>query len=500
MFITYSKLYAIVTHPFNFVNFTHNKYLIMSGAKHDFGMIGLGVMGSNLLFNMADHGFAVIGYDTNPDKTKLLESSAPKNTVVKGVNTLKEMIDALKIPRKLMMLVPAGKPVDNVIAAVTPLLEKGDIVIDGGNSHYIDTLRRINELKNKGFHFMGAGISGGEEGARTGPSIMPGGDKEAYTQVAPVLQAVAAKVNGTPCVSYLGRDAAGHYVKMVHNGIEYAIMQIISECYDLLHNGIGLSNGELHYVFKDWDSGELKSFLLEITSKIFTKNDDKNKDAHLVDMILDKAGAKGTGKWTSEEGLDLPMPIPTIDAAVMSRNLSSLLDERKQASELYKTQLQRIDASKETFIPLLKDAFYFATIVTYAQGLALLTTASSELKMDIPLPEVVSVWRGGCIIRSALLENFKKAYENAGLKNLLLDKNIASLLQQKESAAQKIISIAALNNYPAAGFMASYNYYNAYRRQQLPTNLIQAQRDFFGAHTYQRTDMEGIFHTQWESK
>jgi 6-phosphogluconate dehydrogenase len=471
----------------------------MNNTEYDFGMIGLGVMGSNLLFNMADHGFAVIGYDKNPDKTKLFESSAPKNTVVKGVNTLKEMVAALKTPRKMMMLVPAGSPVDSVIAEVTPLLQKGDIIIDGGNSHYTDTLRRINELKDKGFHFMGIGISGGEEGARTGPSIMPGGDEEAYSEVAPILKAVAAKVNDVPCVSYLGRDAAGHYVKMVHNGIEYAIMQIISECYDLLHNGLGLNNQQLHEVFKSWDSDELKSYLLEITAEIFTKKDDTT-NAYLVDMILDKAGAKGTGQWTSQEGLSLPMPIPTIDAAVMSRNLSSLLDERSKANNLYKTQLKKINEPTDTFIPALKNAFYFATIVTYAQGLALLTTASSELKMNIPLPEVVSVWRGGCIIRSALLENFKKAYNDASLKNLLLDKNIASLLQQKEEPVQKIISTAALNSYPVAGFMATYNYYNAYKRKTLPTNLIQAQRDFFGAHTYQRTDTEGIFHTQWESK
>src|SRR5690348_1547626 len=471
----------------------------MNNTEYDFGMIGLGVMGSNLLFNMADHGFAVIGYDKNPDKTKLFESSAPKNTVVKGVNTLKEMVAALKTPRKMMMLVPAGSPVDTVIAEVTPLLQKGDIIIDGGNSHYTDTLRRINELKDKGFHFMGIGISGGEEGARTGPSIMPGGDEEAYSEVAPILKAVAAKVNDVPCVSYLGRDAAGHYVKMVHNGIEYAIMQIISECYDLLHNGLGLNNQQLHEVFKSWDSDELKSYLLEITAEIFTKKDDTT-NAYLVDMILDKAGAKGTGQWTSQEGLSLPMPIPTIDAAVMSRNLSSLLDERSKANNLYKTQLKKINEPTDTFIPALKNAFYFATIVTYAQGLALLTTASSELKMNIPLPEVVSVWRGGCIIRSALLENFKKAYNDASLKNLLLDKNIASLLQQKEEPVRKIISTAALNSYPVAGFMATYNYYNAYKRKTLPTNLIQAQRDFFGAHTYQRTDTEGIFHTQWESK
>jgi 6-phosphogluconate dehydrogenase len=472
----------------------------MGEIKYDFGMIGLGVMGSNLLLNMADHGFAVIGYDKNPDKTKLFESSAPKNTIVKGVNTLKEMIDTLKVPRKIMMLVPAGKPVDSVIADLSPLLQQGDIIIDGGNSHYTDTLRRINELKSKGFHFMGIGISGGEEGARKGPSIMPGGDEEAYKEVELILKAVAAKVNDVPCVGYLGRDAAGHYVKMVHNGIEYAIMQLISECYDLLRSGLSLSNDELHQVFNNWDSGELKSFLLEITATIFEKKDEKIKDKYLVDMILDKAGAKGTGQWTSEEGLDLPMPIPTIDSAVMMRNLSSLIDERKEAYELYKTSLQKIEMPKEEFIKLLQDAFYFATIISYAQGLAMLTKASHELKMEIPLPEVVSVWGGGCIIRSALLDHFKTAYQNAELKNLLLDENIAAFLKRKESSIQKIVSLAALHNYPASGFMSSINYYNAYRRNLLPTNLIQAQRDFFGAHTYQRIDEDGIFHTEWETK
>ena len=469
----------------------------MEEKKYDFGMIGLGVMGSNLLLNMADHGFAVIGYDTNAEKTKSLENSATKDTIVKGVNTLEEMIAQLKIPRKLMMLVPAGDPVDSVINELKPLLQKGDIIIDGGNSHYIDTLRRINELKTVGFHFMGIGISGGEEGARRGPSIMPGGDEEAYEEMAPILKAVAAKVNDEPCVGYLGKDAAGHYVKMVHNGIEYAIMQLISECYDLMHNGIQLSNEELHQVFKDWNSGEMKSFLLEITAVIFKKKDDKTGN-YLVDMILDKAGAKGTGKWTLQDGLDLPMPIPTIDAAVVMRNLSSLIEERKEAASLYRVSSQKIEISKEEFIPLLHDALHFATIISYAQGLAMITTASSQLKMDIPLPEVVNVWRGGCIIRSALLDIFKMAYKNKDLKNLLLDENIAELLQQKLPAVQKVISLAAGNNYPAAGLMASFNYFNAYRRKLLPTNLVQAQRDFFGAHTYQRIDEEGIFHTEWE--
>lgn len=463
-------------------------------------MVGLGVMGSNLLLNIADNGFAVIGYDKNPDKTRLFEASAEKNTIVKGVNKLQDMIDQLKLPRKIMMLVPAGSPVDSVINDLVPVLDKGDIIIDGGNSHYVDTLKRIKTLEEKGLHFMGIGISGGEEGARKGPSIMPGGDQEAYKEVAPILKAVAAKVNGQPCVGYLGKDAAGHYVKMVHNGIEYAIMQLISECYDLLHNGLGYTNEEMQRVFADWNNGEMKSFLLEISAEIFEKKDEKNPDKYLVDMILDKAGAKGTGKWTSQEGLDLPMPIPTIDAAVMMRNLSSLIEERTKANSIYNTVPQKIDADKLQFEKNLHDALYFATVISYAQGLAMLTIASSELKMDIPLPEVVSVWRGGCIIRSALLDLFKNAYQDAGLKNLLLNKDVADILMEKEKSVQEIVSIAALNNYPVAALMSSYNYYNAYRRKLLPTNLIQAQRDFFGAHTYERIDEAGIFHTEWETK
>ncbi|MEO8720949.1 MAG: NADP-dependent phosphogluconate dehydrogenase [Ginsengibacter sp.] len=469
----------------------------MQENKYDFGMIGLGVMGSNLLLNMADHGFSVIGFDTNSVKTKALEAAAAKEQEVKGVNTLSEMIAQLKTPRKIMMLVPAGKPVDSVINDLKPLLQEGDIIIDGGNSHYTDTIRRIDELKNNGFHFMGIGISGGEEGARKGPSIMPGGDETAYKEIAPILEAVAAKVNGEPCVAYLGKGAAGHYVKMIHNGIEYAVMQLISECYDLMHYGLDFSNEELHEVFKNWNSGEMQSYLLEITADIFQKKDEKTSN-YLVDMILDKAGAKGTGKWTSQSGLDLPVPIPTIGAAVMMRNLSSMIEERKEASELYQTKLQKIEIEKEEFVNLLHDSLYFATIISYAQGLAMLTKASSELDMQIPLPQVVDVWRGGCIIRSVLLDKFKMAFKNPDLKNLLLDPEIAKMLLQKEPALQKIVSLAAGNNYPVAGLMESLNYFNAYRRDLLPTNLVQAQRDFFGAHTYERTDEKGIFHTQWE--
>lgn len=469
----------------------------MDSGIFDFGMVGLGTMGSNLLLNMADHGYAVAGFDLNSEKTQSFENAATNQQKLKGFNTLKDLVDCLKSPRKIMMLVPAGKPVDSVINEITPLLEKGDILIDGGNSHYTDTIRRIEQLKGSGIHFMGMGISGGEEGARFGPSIMPGGDKEAYTVVQPILSSIAAKVQHEPCVAYLGKGAAGHYVKMVHNGIEYAIMQLIGECYDMLKHGLGLDNGELGEVFTEWNSGEMKSFLLEITGEIFSMKDGES-DNFLIDAILDKAGAKGTGKWTSQSGLDLPAPVPNVDVAVMMRNLSSLVEERFEADELYSTKIKNIEITKDEYLPLLHDALYFATIISYAQGLAMIHKASEELQMDIPVREVVKVWRGGCIIRSALLDIFSESFaENGALKNLLLDKNIASILQKKLPAMQKIISLAAGNNYTAPGMMAAFCYFNAYRRRLLPTNLIQAQRDFFGAHQYQRIDKDGFFHTTW---
>jgi len=469
----------------------------MANKLFDFGMIGLGVMGRNLLLNMADHGFAVVGFDKDTQKTATLESSATAGTTVKGVNTLAEMIQLLEKPRKLMMLVPAGKPVDDVINDLLPLLDKGDIVIDGGNSHYTDTLRRVTFLEEKGLHFMGVGISGGEHGARTGPSIMPGGDPAAYSHVQPLLEAVAAKVQGSPCVAHLGKGAAGHYVKMVHNGIEYAIMQLISETYDLLHRGLGLDNDELHKVYKSWNEGELQSFLVEITKDIFLQIDDKTGN-RLVDMILDKAGSKGTGKWTSQDAMDLPVPVPVIDMAVTMRDLSSYKEERVQASALYKHPSVDVPVPKEVFIQQVQDALYFATILSYTQGMAMLAKASDELDMQIPLPEVVRVWRGGCIIRSALLETFYSAYQkNPKLSNLLLDGEIAQLLQAKKQNMRNVIIHAIHMGYPVAGLMAALSYFDAYRSDRLPTNLIQAQRDYFGAHTYQRIDMPGVFHTEW---
>lgn len=473
----------------------------METTLFDFGMIGLGTMGRNLLLNMADHGFKAIGFDKDLSKGKLLETSATDGTTVKGVGTLAEMVELLQVPRKIMMLVPAGKPVDDVIQSLRPLLASGDIIIDGGNSHYTDTLRRVNEVRDMGFHFMGVGVSGGEHGARTGPSIMPGGDKEAYAAVKPILEAVSAKVGDSPCTAYLGNGAAGHYVKMVHNGIEYAIMQLISETYQLLHEGEGLSNDELHKVFRNWNEGELKSYLVEITRDIFLQPDDKT-DNRLVDMILDKAGAKGTGKWTSQDSMDLGIPVPVIDIAVSLRDLSAAKEERVQAAALYKDQKShsKIQVPQEVFIAQLGDALYLSMIICYAQGLALLHRASKDLQMDIPLDEVVRVWRGGCIIRSTLLEHFYTAYKkNPQLGNLLLDPAIASIVQSKLPQLRNVILHSTQTGFPVAALMTSLCYFEAYRTALLPTNLIQAQRDYFGAHTYQRTDVTGSFHTDWGS-
>jgi 6-phosphogluconate dehydrogenase len=439
----------------------------------------------------------VVGYDKNPEKTKAFEASAEKGTVVKGVNTLPEMISLLQKPRKIMMLVPAGNIVDSVIADLLPLVEAGDIIIDGGNSHYTDTLIRIAALKVKGLHFMGIGVSGGEQGARLGPSIMPGGDREAYIQVEPILKDISAKVGDEPCVAYMGNGAAGHYVKMVHNGIEYAIMQLISECYDLLHNGLDMDNDELQQLFSKWNAGEMRSFLLEITASVLSKKDEDG--SHLVDKILDKAGAKGTGKWTSEAALDLPVPVPTIDMAVMMRNISSLKEERQKAGALYHSTIEKLGVEKEVFAGQLHDALLFATILSYAQGLSMLAKASGALNMQIPLQDVIKVWRGGCIIRSALLDQFAKAFEkNDLLENIILNDGIAALLKKHHQTTASVVSSAMIKGYPVSALSASLNYFNASCRISLPTNLVQAQRDYFGSHTYERTDKPGIFHTDWE--
>ncbi|HYO22526.1 MAG TPA: NADP-dependent phosphogluconate dehydrogenase [Flavisolibacter sp.] len=467
-------------------------------AAFDFGMIGIGVMGSNLLLNIADNGFAVVGFDLKQERADALEAAAPHGTTVKGTTDIAFMVQSLKKPRKIMMLVPAGKPVDDVINNLLPHLEEGDIVIDGGNSFFKDTQRRFEELQPKGIHFFGMGVSGGEAGARFGPSMMPGGDKKVYQYLKPILEGVAAKADGKPCVAYMGNGPAGHYVKMVHNGIEYAMMQLISEAYDIMKRGCGLSNTDLHNTFLSWNAGSLQSFLIEITAEIFRTLDTETTDTndYLVDYILDKAGSKGTGKWTSQDAMDLGVPIPTIDAAVAARMLSAYKEQRIQAGRLYGKRIQKIDSGE--LVNLMEETLFFCFIVAYAQGLSLLAKASEEYRFDIPLPEVVSIWKGGCIIRSSLLYQFDKAFAaNQAFPNVLLDKSIAELLMQKEEAIRRVLSHAIAARIPAAAMTSALSYFDAYSSERLPTNLIQAQRDFFGAHTYQRIDKEGVFHTEW---
>lgn len=468
-------------------------------AQFDFGMIGIGVMGSNLLLNMADHGYAVIGFDIKPERGQALEAAAKPDTTVKGVNDLGTMVAALKKPRKMMMLVPAGKPVDDVINSLLPYVEEGDIVIDGGNSYYKDTLKRILFLEDKGIHFFGMGISGGELGARLGPSMMPGGDKEAYQYLQPILEAVAAKANGVPCVAYMGNGAAGHYVKMVHNGIEYALMQLISEAYDLLHRAAGFNNPALHKIFARWNEGELQSYLIEITAEIF-KTEDEDSKQFLVDMILDKAHSKGTGKWTSQEAMDLPVSVPTIDMAVAMRILSDYKDERVEAAKLYQPKVNKVTIPEEELLQALEETLYFCFVIAYAQGLSMLAVASVELQLQIPLPDVIKVWRAGCIIRSQMLEQFADAFTtNNTLPSLLLDNTIASLLKQREESIRKITALGISSKIPMTGISSALAYFDAFCSEQMPANLIQAQRDFFGAHTYQRIDKPGVFHTEWNA-
>ncbi|MEC3874435.1 NADP-dependent phosphogluconate dehydrogenase [Chryseobacterium salviniae] len=466
---------------------------------YNYGMIGLGVMGRNLLYNIADNGFSIAGFDLDEGKVQQLNGDATSEMQIKGTASLDEFVAALETPRKIILMVPAGMPVDAVLENISPLLSKGDIVIDAGNSYFKDTDRRISEMAAKGLHFMGIGVSGGEKGARTGPSIMPGGDSEAFSLLKPMLEAIAAKVDGEACTAYMGKGSAGNYVKMVHNGIEYAIMQLISEAYDLLKKGANLTNNELYEVFRDWNNGEMNSFLIEITRDIFKQKDDLT-DQDLLDQILDKAGAKGTGKWTSEQAMEIGVSIPTIDIAVTSRILSAYKDERIQASELYAEKEITIPEDKEIFIREVGEALYLSTLISYAQGLALLIKASEEYGFGIPLKDVVKIWRGGCIIRSLLLEKFYSAYtKNPELTNILLDKEISELVKSKIKSLRKTAAFAVSNGIPSLGIQTALGYFDAYTTKSLPVNLIQAQRDYFGAHTYQRVDREGVFHTIWNS-
>ena len=451
-------------------------------------------MGSNLALNINDHGFSVAGYDKDQQKADALNAERQNDSMI-SFSDLSTFMEALQTPRNIILLVPAGKVVDYVLSDLKAYWGKDDVVIDCGNSHFTDTQRRVNEWSSSGIHFMGMGISGGETGARYGASIMPGGDQQAHARIAGMLQAVCAKVNGEPCTAYMGNGAAGHYVKMVHNGIEYAIMQLISECYHILKVMGGLSNKEIHDTFTAWNKGRLQSFLMEISAAVFAQPDDAG-DGMLIDKILDTAGQKGTGAWTSQDAANVVAAIPSIDAAVSQRIISSFKLQRTQATPLSITTGGSLDKNK--LIAQLENALYSCYIICYAQGLQMLANASKEYKYDINLVSVASIWRGGCIIRAAMLEDIRKAYHNqSSLTNLMSDAHFSTELKNSNEDFRTVLAAATTAGIPVPALSASLHYYLSFNSPWLPANLIQAQRDFFGAHTYQRIDKEGIFHTNW---
>lgn len=462
--------------------------------NYSFGMIGLGTMGRNLLLNMADHGFSVTGHDKSEKMLALLEEEGKAHNL-KGFAKVEDFIDSLTSPKTIILLVPAGKIVDDVIAEITPLLSEGDIIIDSGNSYYTDTTRRSEELKEKGFHFFGMGISGGEEGARFGPSLMPGGEKAAYAVVKDLLEAVSAKVNGEPCVAYIGPGAAGHFVKMTHNGIEYAIMQLLAETYDILKNGLGYDNAQIQQVFEKWNNGRLKSFLMEITKDVFLFKDEKTGNL-LVDEIKDQAKSKGTGKWTSQIAMDVEVPLNTIDASVAGRNLSKLKDLRVELEGSF-GKAGQIE-NKEGFEGQLEEAFYFAMVSAYAQGMHLLWKASAEYGYELNMAEIAKIWRGGCIIRAEFLQDIYEAYQNnASLQHLYQDASIQQKLQTGLKDTRNVIASAISAGIAIPCYAAAITYFDTLKTGRMPSNLIQAQRDYFGAHTFERIDSEGVFHAEW---
>lgn len=466
-------------------------------SKQQIGVIGLAVMGENLAMNIESRGYSVSVYNRSREKTdEMLEETKGKKIV--GTFSVEEFVHSLEKPRKILLMVKAGAATDATIEQLKPHLEKGDIIIDGGNTYFADTQRRNQELSELGLHFIGTGVSGGEEGALHGPSIMPGGQKEAYDLVAPIFQDIAAKVNGEACTTYIGPDGAGHYVKMVHNGIEYGDMQLISESYFMLKHVLGLNAEELHKVFAEWNKGELDSYLIEITADIFTKKDDETGKP-LVDMILDTAGQKGTGKWTSQSALDLGVPLPIITESVFARFISAMKQERVDASKVLSgPDAKPFDGDRDAFIESIRKALYLSKICSYAQGFAQMRAASEEYGWDLSYGDIAMIFRGGCIIRAQFLQKIKEAYDrDPALKNLLLDPYFKEIAESYQQSLREIISAAVMSGIPVPSFSAALSYFDSYRTETLPANLIQAQRDYFGAHTYQRIDKEGIFHTEW---
>ncbi len=472
-------------------------------SKADIGLIGLAVMGENLVVNMANHGFAVAVYNRTTTRVDDFIKNRGEGKSIVGTHSIKELCAALKKPRKVMMMVKAGPVVDSVIEQLLPFLEEGDIVIDGGNSHYPDTERRRVQLEKRGLLFIGTGISGGEEGALTGPSIMPGGSPRAWEHVKPIFQTIAAKVDGdVPCCDWVGEGGAGHFVKMVHNGIEYGDMQLICEAYQLMKDVAGLAPEDQHRVFSKWNKGDLESYLIEITADILSKKDDET-GRPLVDVILDTAGQKGTGKWTATVALDLGIPVTLIGEAVFARSLSSQKDKRVEASGILRGPKSSFDGDRDRFVEDVREALYASKIVSYAQGFALMQSAAAEFGWKLNYGSIALMWRGGCIIRSKFLGEIKKAYDrDPGLDNLLLDPFFRDVVEKTQGGWRRVTATAVTNGVPVPAISSALGYFDGYRSERLPANLLQAQRDYFGAHTYERVDKPRgkFFHTNWTGR
>lgn len=469
--------------------------------KYSIGIVGLGVMGRNLALNIEQNGFPVAGYDLDPARVQAFTRGEGEGRALLGAKSLAALCAALERPRRIILLVPAGSPVDDAIAQLLPHLEPGDILIDGGNSHFMDTERRCAELEKAGLRFVGMGISGGEEGARKGPALMPGGSRQAWEEIEPIFTAVAARAeDGQPCVAYVGPRGAGHYVKMIHNGIEYADMQLIAEVYDFLRRGLGIGLTGLSELFSQWNQGVLKSYLIEITADILSRIDPLTSRP-LVDFILDEAQQKGTGKWASQNALDIGAPAPTIHAALEGRIISALKKERVEASKVLKGSGRIFKGYRTVMMQAAGEALYACKILSYAQGLGMMKLASAEYQYDLNLGEIARIWRAGCIIRASLLGEITDAYRrNPDLPNLLLDPYFREAVMSRQAMLRQVVQSAVALGIPIPAMSASLAYYDAYRSERLPANLIQAQRDYFGAHTYRRTDREGVFHTDWTSQ
>ncbi len=468
----------------------------------DIGVIGLAVMGENLILNMASKGFRVTAFNRTVDKVEQFINTRAKDKSIVGAYSIEELVASLKLPRKIMLMVKAGKPVDDFIELLIPYLSAGDIIIDGGNSHFPDTERRVKYAESKGLKYIGTGVSGGEEGALLGPSIMPGGSKQAWTEVKPIFQGIAAQVdNGMPCCDWVGTGGAGHFVKMIHNGIEYGDMQLICEVYQIMKNVLGMSADEMHEVFKQWNEGELDSYLIEITRDILAYKED---GIPIIDKILDTAGQKGTGKWTGTVALDLGVPLTLITESVFARCLSAMKKERVQAAQVLTAgPKDSFAGDKKQFIDLLRDALYAAKVISYAQGYQMMRAAAKEFGWELNYGNIALMWRGGCIIRSRFLGNIKEAFDkNPELTNLLLDPYFSGKVQAYQEGLRKVTSTAILNGISVPCLSAGINYYDGYRCERLPANLLQAQRDYFGAHTYERIDKPRgeFFHTNWTGR